>query len=100
MQEKRIIILVSLALLVAITLASSHEKTLKEKWLEWGEEECKGIEGCIPEPLVGYDFYENRFCRNDISPEEIFEDLPEPDDYEYCIPDEEFISYRSECGLP
>ncbi|KAK3804968.1 MAG: hypothetical protein JOS17DRAFT_769097, partial [Linnemannia elongata] len=110
MQEKRIIVLVSLALLVAMTLAGSHAKTFEEIWLEWGKEECNGDPSCIPKELVPHDHVQlnSRFCRNVMSPEIIFEDLPEPDDYDYCVPAEEYVSDisekyvsdLSECGLP
>jgi hypothetical protein len=102
MQDKRIIVLVSLALLVAITLAGSHAKTFQEKWLEWGKEDCNGDASCIPEELVPYDdeVLNRRYCPYDfIKPELIFRELREVD-VDFCDLTPEFDPDRSECALP
>ncbi|KAH7032103.1 hypothetical protein BKA57DRAFT_478151 [Linnemannia elongata] len=46
MQDKRIFVLVSLALLVASALA---DMTPREKWVRWGIDECNGDPKCWTE---------------------------------------------------
>ncbi|KAF9123041.1 hypothetical protein BG015_005414 [Linnemannia schmuckeri] len=98
MQDKRIIALISLAFLAAVTLADSHAKTFKEKWAEWGKNPninrfgkfvdvdtgCNGKPCNFPEEIVPYDD-EERFCVSDTGPEYIFSDLPDMDDiHDFC----------------
>ena len=111
MQDKRIIVLASLAFLAVVTLADSHAKTFREKWIEWGKKphinlfgefvdldtECNGKPCIFPEEIVPYDDEESnrRFCESDTSPEYIFSDLPDMDDFCYFTP--EFDPDRIEC---
>ena len=86
MQDRRIIVLVSLALLVANALA---DLTPYEKWLRWGIDECNGDPGCLNE-LVSYgvDEMSRRFCENQLRPEIIFfRDQPWYEDICEVIPD-------------
>ena len=88
LQDKRILVLVSLATLVASTLA---DLTSYEKWLRWGIDECNGDPNCWKE-LVGYPdekLLDRRFCENEDRPELIFfRELFDPDAFwcEYIPP--------------
>ncbi|KAH7043373.1 hypothetical protein BKA57DRAFT_469680 [Linnemannia elongata] len=70
MQDKRIIVLVSLALLVASALA---DMTPREKWVRWGIDECNGDPNCWKELFFYLDEkLDRRFCENEDRPEMIF----------------------------
>jgi hypothetical protein len=85
MHDKRIIVFVSLALLVASALA---DMTPREKWVRWGIDECNGDPNCWTE-LVSYGGEEmrRRFSENDDRPEIIFFRPILEDDFCEDIPD-------------
>ncbi|KAH7032100.1 hypothetical protein BKA57DRAFT_478145 [Linnemannia elongata] len=73
MQNKRIIVLVSLAVLAASTLADVTAREKREKWFLSGKNDCNGDPQCL-EDLVSYGGYwlDQLFSENRRSPEIIF----------------------------
>jgi hypothetical protein len=70
MQDKQIIVLVSLALLVASALA---DMTPREKWTRWGINDCNGDPVCWKATLRFPDEkLDKQFCENQDRPEIIF----------------------------
>ncbi|KAK3839876.1 MAG: hypothetical protein J3R72DRAFT_447333 [Linnemannia gamsii] len=107
MQDKRIIVLVSLALLIASTLADvesqeeTQEKALakarakaREKWVRSGIDDCNGDPKCLNE-LVSYGGWElsDLFSENQLSPVIIFfRNQPYEDSFcEYIPPVDESL---------
>jgi hypothetical protein len=91
MQDKRTIVLVSLALLVASTLADVTSREKWDRWLRWGIDDCNGDPYCLNE-LVSYDYTET-FCENDLSPIIIiFRNQPYEDSFCEFIPKSPRIS--------
>ncbi|OAQ25509.1 hypothetical protein K457DRAFT_141151, partial [Linnemannia elongata AG-77] len=86
MQDKRIFVLVSLALLVASALA---DMTPREKWVRWGIDECNGDPNCWKELFFYLDEkLDRRFCENEDKPEMIFfRDPPYEDEFCDFIPE-------------
>ncbi|KAK5799787.1 hypothetical protein F5H01DRAFT_356907 [Linnemannia elongata] len=87
MQDKRILVLVSLATLVANTLA---DMSSYEKWIRWGIDECNGDPKCWTEQVGHSDENVVRwFCENKSRPEiNFFRELCDPDAFwcEYIPP--------------
>ncbi|OAQ32490.1 hypothetical protein K457DRAFT_135394 [Linnemannia elongata AG-77] len=86
MHDKRIIVLVSLALLVSSALA---DMLPREKWVRWGIDDCNGDPECWKELLTtGDEEMELHFCEDQNRPEPIFfKDGPWWDDICEIIPD-------------
>src|SRR5690348_11643570 len=88
MQDKRIIVLVSLALLAASTLANVTDREKREKWFHSGKNDCNGDPQCLKD-LVSYGGYwlDQLFCESQRSPEIIFfRSIIEDDFCEYFPP--------------